>query len=359
MLRPLRDDADEAAWREVYDLTIETWLDAPDAEGSDEELPDSMFRGFLPEPSYVLIGRLDGRLVADGRDRHGVRKDEALSTFFTGVRAGGARCWVVDRTEGPARTDHARPAGTTASSPRTWSRTRRSWRPTTGSASASCLATTPLGGRSVCRTGLSTHLPLTGDRRIPHKNSEHSRRGCPRQRSATMQEPRTSKSRRTLVRSPQAAEHGPSRDRGRSADVCGGRTVRWLRHLALGNSHAPLGSNLPLGSASEPGAWQRRRRWQGIQRSIWSGLRGSSWHGRQRVHVGLHHVDRGGSGGDRRRGVRHDVPERDQLDVGECHHNGRRLSSCSARPVERPSRQPRSSCNRLTPVEPRHPRRQE
>ncbi len=84
-LRPLRDDADEAAWREVYDITIETWADAPDAEGSDEQMPYSVFRGFLPQPSYVLMAWRDGRLVGVTAvmDR---AKDEALNTFFTGVR---------------------------------------------------------------------------------------------------------------------------------------------------------------------------------------------------------------------------------------------------------------------------------
>jgi GNAT superfamily N-acetyltransferase len=84
-LRPLPDDADEAAWHEVYDLTVETWRDAPDAEGSDEVLPYSVFRGFLPEPSYVLLAFRDGRPVGMTAvmDR---AKDEALNTFFTGVR---------------------------------------------------------------------------------------------------------------------------------------------------------------------------------------------------------------------------------------------------------------------------------
>ena len=84
-LRPLRDDADEAAWREVYDITIETWADAPDAEGSDEQMPYSVFRGFLPQPSYVLMAWRDDRLVGVTAvmDR---AKDEALNTFFTGVR---------------------------------------------------------------------------------------------------------------------------------------------------------------------------------------------------------------------------------------------------------------------------------
>lgn len=86
VLRPLPDDADETAWHEVYDLVVETHKDAPDSEGSDEELPYSVFRGFLPNPSYVLTAWRGGTLVGmtSVMDR---AKDEALNTFFTGVRA--------------------------------------------------------------------------------------------------------------------------------------------------------------------------------------------------------------------------------------------------------------------------------
>jgi hypothetical protein len=112
-------------------------------------------------------------------------------------------------------------------------------------------------------------------------------------------------------------------DRGRCADVCGGRTDRRLRRVALGHGHQALGNiHVALGSTRAPRAGQRRRR-RRIQRPVWSGLRRSSWHGRQRVHVGLHHVDISGSGSDRRRGVRHDVPERDELDTRQRHHQGR------------------------------------
>ena len=61
----------------------------------------------------------------------------------------------------------------------------------------------------------------------------------------------------------------------------------------------------------------------GIQRPVWTGRRGSIRHGRQRVHVELHDDDISGSEGDRRRGVLHDIRERDELDLGECHYHGR------------------------------------
>ncbi len=50
-------------------------------------LPYSVFRGFLPQPSYVLMAWRDGRPVGMTAvmDR---AKDEALNTFFTGVRDG-------------------------------------------------------------------------------------------------------------------------------------------------------------------------------------------------------------------------------------------------------------------------------
>ena len=49
-LRPMPDDAMDADWRQLYDITISTWRDAPDAEGSQEDIPYSVFRGFLPTP---------------------------------------------------------------------------------------------------------------------------------------------------------------------------------------------------------------------------------------------------------------------------------------------------------------------
>jgi GNAT superfamily N-acetyltransferase len=83
-LRAMPSDADEAAWRQLYDLVVTTWRDAPDAEGSSEDLPYSVFRGFLPEPSYVLLAWRDGHPVGMTcvMDR---LKDDALNTFFTGV----------------------------------------------------------------------------------------------------------------------------------------------------------------------------------------------------------------------------------------------------------------------------------
>jgi GNAT superfamily N-acetyltransferase len=83
-LRSMPDDADEAAWHALHDVTVETWRDAPDAEGSTDDLPYSVFRGFLPDPSYVLLAWREGRLVGitGVMDR---AKDNALNTFFTGV----------------------------------------------------------------------------------------------------------------------------------------------------------------------------------------------------------------------------------------------------------------------------------
>ena len=83
-LRSLPDDPDEADWRQLYDVTVETWKDAPDAEGSTEQIPYSVFRGFLPDPSYVLMAWRDGSPVGMTcvMDR---AKDQALNTFFTGV----------------------------------------------------------------------------------------------------------------------------------------------------------------------------------------------------------------------------------------------------------------------------------
>ena len=83
-LRPLPDDADDAAWRQLYDLALVAWADAPDAEGSTDQIPYSVFRGFFPAPSYVLMAWHDGRPVGmtGVMDR---AKDQALNTFFTGV----------------------------------------------------------------------------------------------------------------------------------------------------------------------------------------------------------------------------------------------------------------------------------
>jgi GNAT superfamily N-acetyltransferase len=83
-LRSLPADAGEAEWRQLYQLTVETWKDAPDAEGSTEQIPYSVFRGFLPDSSYVLIAWRGDRPVGMTAvmDR---AKDDAINTFFTGV----------------------------------------------------------------------------------------------------------------------------------------------------------------------------------------------------------------------------------------------------------------------------------
>jgi GNAT superfamily N-acetyltransferase len=83
-LRPLAADAGEAEWQQLYELTVTTWMDAPDAEGSTEQIPYSVFRGFLPDPSYVLMAWRGDRPVGMTAvmDR---AKDQAVNTFFTGV----------------------------------------------------------------------------------------------------------------------------------------------------------------------------------------------------------------------------------------------------------------------------------
>jgi GNAT superfamily N-acetyltransferase len=83
-LRPLPADPEESDWQQLYDVTVQTWKDAPDAQGSTEQIPYSVFRGFLPDPSYVLMAWRDGSPVGVTcvMDR---AKDEALNTFFTGV----------------------------------------------------------------------------------------------------------------------------------------------------------------------------------------------------------------------------------------------------------------------------------
>jgi GNAT superfamily N-acetyltransferase len=84
VLRPLADDADESDWRRAYDLAIQTWQDAPDAEGSTDPLPYSVFRGFFPAPSYVLLAWAGEQPVGLTSVMDRV-KDQALNTFFTGV----------------------------------------------------------------------------------------------------------------------------------------------------------------------------------------------------------------------------------------------------------------------------------
>ena len=62
----------------------QTWQDAPDAEGSTDPLPYSVFRGFFPAPSYVLLAWAGEQPVGLTSVMDRV-KDQALNTFFTGV----------------------------------------------------------------------------------------------------------------------------------------------------------------------------------------------------------------------------------------------------------------------------------
>jgi hypothetical protein len=97
-----------------------------------------------------------------------------------------------------------------------------------------------------------------------------------------------------------------------------------LRHIPLGNDRVPVSNDrVPVGNDRVPVGNVRATRAQrrGSQRSVWRGLRGSIRHDRQRVPVELHDVDIGGSEGDRQPGVLYDVPERDELDLGECDYN--------------------------------------
>jgi len=83
-LEPLPDDADDAAWREIYDMQRPIWTDAPDADGASDQMPYPVWRGFFPDPSYVLVARRDGKAVAANMlmDRP---KDSALNIMFIAV----------------------------------------------------------------------------------------------------------------------------------------------------------------------------------------------------------------------------------------------------------------------------------
>jgi len=83
-LEPLPDDADDATWREIYDMQRPIWADAPDADGARDQMPYPVWRGFFPDPSYVLVARRDGTPVAANMlmDRP---KDDALNILFIAV----------------------------------------------------------------------------------------------------------------------------------------------------------------------------------------------------------------------------------------------------------------------------------
>jgi hypothetical protein len=100
-------------------------------------------------------------------------------------------------------------------------------------------------------------------------------------------------------------------DRGRCADVCGDRAFRRLRHIPAGNG------DVSLGDTRAPWAWPRCRR--RIQRSVWTGGRRIGRHGQQPVRVELHNIDISGSESHRQRGILHEIPEGDKLDLGELH----------------------------------------
>jgi GNAT superfamily N-acetyltransferase len=84
-LSPLPDDADETLWRRIYELAMLLWRDAPDGKGSTDVMPYSVFRGFFPEPSYVFVA-WRGEEATGFTSVIDRAKDDALNTWFTGVR---------------------------------------------------------------------------------------------------------------------------------------------------------------------------------------------------------------------------------------------------------------------------------
>ena len=85
VLRAFDDSAGDDDWQRLYDEVVApTWRDAPDADGASEVMPLQVFRGFFPDPSYVLVAWRGDRPVGVTAvmDRS---KDEALNTMFTGV----------------------------------------------------------------------------------------------------------------------------------------------------------------------------------------------------------------------------------------------------------------------------------
>lgn len=83
-LAPLPDDTDEALWRRIHALSVVLWKDTPDAAGATADMPYSIFRGFFPDPAYVMVAWRGEEPVGDTAviDR---AKDDALNTWFTGV----------------------------------------------------------------------------------------------------------------------------------------------------------------------------------------------------------------------------------------------------------------------------------
>ena len=100
------DDADEAAWQELYDLVVDAWKDAPDSRA-----PTRWFR----TPSSAVSARLvlrPHRLARRPTRRHDRHhrpgKDNALNTWFTGVAREARRSRAGDGAQGPPGAAHAR-----------------------------------------------------------------------------------------------------------------------------------------------------------------------------------------------------------------------------------------------------------
>ncbi len=84
-LRAMPAGASEDEWQQLFDrVVLPCWRDAPDAEGSDQPISFSMFRGFFVAADQVLVAWRGGEMVGMTAvmDR---AKDDALNTFFTGV----------------------------------------------------------------------------------------------------------------------------------------------------------------------------------------------------------------------------------------------------------------------------------
>jgi GNAT superfamily N-acetyltransferase len=86
-LESLPGDADEAAWREIYDMQLPVWADTPDADGASDQMPYPVWRGFFPEPSFVLVARRGATPVAANM-LMARPKDDALNILFIAVSRG-------------------------------------------------------------------------------------------------------------------------------------------------------------------------------------------------------------------------------------------------------------------------------
>jgi GNAT superfamily N-acetyltransferase len=86
-LRPLADDADESAWRELWEMVNRLGQDTPDAADGSEGMPWEVFRAFVAEPWHTMLawdgGTMVGLTVVAVRDA-GRR---SLNTMLTAVES--------------------------------------------------------------------------------------------------------------------------------------------------------------------------------------------------------------------------------------------------------------------------------